>query len=94
MNKKTDLKELLNDYDSDQVMDMIDNLIVADSVYDEKNGGQVLKKRASLNKEYGRIGITIDEKAFGNVGGGAQQILEPNDDGTLPGLEGIPLMGG
>lgn len=77
-------------------MDMIDNLIVEDSVYDEEHNGAVIKKRASLNKEYGRMGITInDERVFGKSGtGGAPEYLEPDDNGMIPGLEGIPMMGG
>jgi hypothetical protein len=77
-------------------MDMIDNLIVEDSVYDEDHQGLVLKKRASLNKDYGRIGITInDERVFGKSGAsGTPEYLEPDDDGMIPGLEGIPMFGG
>lgn len=77
-------------------MDMIDNLIVEDSVYDEENQGMVIKKRSSLNKEYGRIGITIaDERVFGRSGGdGEPEYLMPEDDGTIPGLDPrITMMG-
>lgn len=87
--------ELFNKYDTDQVFDMIDNLIIADSVYDDANEGKVIKRRAELNKQYGRIGIAIDDDfAAKNSDTGALDELEPNEDGSLPGLEGIPMMGG
>jgi hypothetical protein len=95
LEKSIDLKELFNQYDTDQVFDMIDALIVADSVYDDAHEGKVTKFRAHLNKEYGRIGIAIDDEYAANNGGtGALNDLEPNEDGSLPGLEGIPMMGG
>lgn len=95
LEKGIDLKELFNQYDTGQVFDMIDSLIVADSVYDDANEGRVIKRRAHLNKEYGRIGIAIDDEYAGNNSGtGALDKLVPNEDGSLPGLDGIPMMGG
>lgn len=95
LEKNIDLKELFNKYNTDQVFDMIDSLMIADSVYDQANDGKVTKFRASLNKEYGRIGIAIDDEYASNAeGAGALDNLVPNEDGTLPGLDGIPMMGG
>lgn len=76
---------------------MIDNLIVADSIYDEDHHGQVLKKRASLDKDYGRIGITVDDAKFGSSeshGNNPDPItdFEPDDNGLIQALGGIPLM--
>lgn len=74
---------------------MIDALLVSDSVYDSANDGKVIQTRAHLNKQYGRIGIAIDDEFDPEDGStGALDDLEPNDDGSLPGLEGIPMMGG
>lgn len=91
LNKKIDLLELFNEYDHNDSMDMIDSLIIADSVYDDEHRGNVQKKRAGLNKDYGRIGIAIDDERTSTSSG--PQYLEPNEDGILPGLEGIPMMG-
>lgn len=69
-------------------MDMIDNLIVSDSIYDEANQGHVLKKRASLNKDYGRIGMSIaDENASMIYGAGGPVVVASQDDGTIIGLD-------
>lgn len=35
---------------------MLDNLIIADSAYDSAHGGEIIKGRASLNKQYSRTG--------------------------------------
>lgn len=62
-------------------MDMIDNLIIADSIYDEMHNGQVLKKRASLNKDYGRIGMSIaDENAPIRASGPVVQLSEDTNE--------------
>lgn len=80
-------------------MDMIDNLIIENSIYDEENQGRVSKKRIELNKDYnryGRISKAHDDEepdpaaAFGD---GPPEYLELSDDGAAPGLEGIPMMG-
>lgn len=74
---------------------MIDNLIVADSIYDEDHHGQVLKKRASLDKDYGRIGITVDDDKFGSTETHSADPItdfEPDDNGLIQALGGIPLM--
>jgi len=95
LEKGIDLLELFNTHDTQQVFDMIDSLLITDSVYDDANEGRVAKRRAQLNKEYGRIGIAIDDDfAAKNGANGALDELEPNEDGSLPGLEGIPMMGG
>jgi hypothetical protein len=101
LNKGTDLKKLFNDYDSDQVMDMIDNLIIEDSVYDEEHEGRVSKKRTLLNKDYRRYDKI--SKAHSDdfeadpalaFGDGPPDYLELGDDGTAPGLDPrIPMMG-
>jgi hypothetical protein len=99
LNKRTDLKKLFNEHDSEQVMDMIDNLIIENSIYDEQQQGMVSKKRTQLNKDYnryGRISKAHDDEepdpaaAFGD---GPPEYLELSDDGAAPGLEGIPMMG-
>lgn len=96
LNKGIDLTQLLNDHGSDQVMDMLDNLLIADSVYDQANNGQVMHARASLNKDYGRIGSSVNDEQVRRGAprlDGSPNYLEPNDDGIFPGLEGIPMMG-
>ena len=86
LNRGIDLRSLFSEHDSEQVMDMIDNLIIADSIYDEEHNGQVLKKRASLNKDYGRIGMSIaDENASRNVVSGASgPIVAASEDDDRP----------
>jgi hypothetical protein len=81
-------------------MDVIDSLLIDDSIYDEQNQGQVVKKRLALNKDYdryGRISMARDNEepypasAFGD---GPPVYLELSDDGTAPGLDPrIPMMG-
>lgn len=53
--KGIDLLELFNRHDSSQTMDIIDSLIVEDSAYDSRHNGGIIKMRASLNKDYGKI---------------------------------------
>lgn len=53
--KGIDLIELFNQHDHAQTMDMIDSLIVEDSAYDSRHQGGIMKMRASLNKDYGKI---------------------------------------
>lgn len=86
LNKGIDLRSLFSEHDSEQVMDMIDNLIIADSIYDEQNDGRVLMKRASLNKDYGRIGMSIaDENAPSNyVSGASGPIVAASEDDDRP----------
>jgi hypothetical protein len=100
LNKNIDLLELFNDYDSDRVFNMIDNLIIEDSVYDEQNDGHVLKKRTSLNRDYGRIksrndSLTATDDIFDTLADAEAGLItgmDAADDGTLPGLAGIPMM--
>jgi hypothetical protein len=101
LNKNTDLIKLFNEYDSERVMDMIDSLLIEDSIYDEEHEGRVVKKRTSLNKDYhryGRIDETIDDSdeidpslAFDD---GPPEYLELGEDGIAPGLDPrIPMFG-
>lgn len=100
LNKKTDLLELFNEYDSDRVMNMIDNLIIDDSVYDQRNDGLVLKSRTSLDRDYGRIKrsntsqVATDDifDTLADAEAGLITGIDATDDGTLPGLAGIPMM--
>jgi hypothetical protein len=99
LDKKTDLLELFNEYDSDRVFNMIDNLIIADSVYDEQNDGHVLKKRTSLDRDYGRIKrsnvpTATDDifEVLADAEAGLITGIDATDDGELPGLAGIPMM--
>jgi hypothetical protein len=99
LDKKTDLLELFNEYDHDRVFNMIDNLIIADSVYDEQNDGHVLKKRTSLDRDYGRIksrnAPTATDDIFdvlADAEAGLITGMDATDDGELPGLAGIPMM--
>lgn len=100
LNKNIDLLELFNDYDHDRVFNMIDNLIIEDSVYDEEHEGHVWKKRASLNKDYGRIvesntTYTATDDIFETLAAAEAGLItgiETTDDGALPGLAGIPMM--
>lgn len=67
---------------------MLDNLLIADSIYDEQNEGRVLKKRASLNKDYGRIGMSIaDENAPIIARAGGHVVVASEDDDTIIGLD-------
>lgn len=44
------------------MMNMIDTIIINDSLYDDQHNGGLLKKRASLNKDYGKIDYAdVDE---------------------------------
>ena len=84
--KGIDLLKLINEYNHDRVFNMLDELLIADSVYDSNNNGGVIKARASLNKDYGRIGITIDDEyarkaETGAVGGSIPEATE--EDGYL-----------
>ena len=82
-------------------MDMIDTLIIEDSIYDEDHEGRVVKKRTSLNKDYRRydkIDRTPDDPneidpslAFDD---GPPEYLELGEDGMAPGLDPrIPMFG-
>lgn len=86
LNRGIDLRSLFSEHDSEQVMDMIDNLIIADSIYDEEHNGQVLKKRASLNKDYGRIGMSIadDYASRSTVTGASGPIVAASEDDDRP----------
>lgn len=98
LNKGIDLLELFNDYDSDRVFNMIDNLIIEDSVYDESHQGHVLKKRTSLNRDYGRIKaanyVATDDifDTLADAEAGLITGIDATDDGTMAGLSGIPMM--
>jgi hypothetical protein len=95
LNKGIDLLKLFNEYDHNDSMDMIDSLIVDDSVYDDKSEGNVVKKRAALNKDYGRIGIAInDERASDMEVDGEADDQDRLNDGSIPSLDPrIPMMG-
>lgn len=85
--------KLFNDHDHNDTMDMIDTLIIENSIYDDEHKGEVSKKRATLNKDYGRIGIAISDERASNSDG-APEYLEPDDDGNIPGIDPrIPMMG-
>lgn len=100
LNKKTDLLELFNDYDSNRVFNMIDNLVIEDSVYDERHEGHVHKKRTSLDRDYGRIkavSYTATDDIFDTLAAAEAGLItgiDSTDDGTIPGLAGIPMMSG
>lgn len=94
LNKGTDLTRLFNEHDSDKTMDMIDSLLIADSLYDDEHGGGVIKKRLLLDKDYQRNrqqpqAISDDygvdpAAAFSN---GPIEYLELGEDGIAPGLD-------
>lgn len=69
-------------------MDMLDSLLIADSIYDEEHDGQVIYKRASLNKDYGRIGMSIaDENASPRAGASGPVVQLSEDNETILGLD-------
>lgn len=93
------MKKLFNEYDSEQVMDMIDNLIIENSIYDAQNDGHVFKYRASLDKDYGRIRgrdtHTATDDIFDTLADAEAGLItgmDATDDGELAGLAGIPMM--
>jgi hypothetical protein len=95
LNRGIDLLELFNNSDHNASMDMIDSLLINDSVYDEEHKGEVVKKRARLNKDYGRIGIAVsDEPTFDEEVNGEADDQDRLNDGAVPGLDPrIPMMG-
>lgn len=88
------MTRVFNDHDSSQTMDMLDSLLVADSLYDEEHSGGVIKKRLLLDKDYHRnrqpptiisddLGVD-PASAFSN---GPIEYLELGEDGIAPGLD-------
>lgn len=78
---------------------MIDNLIIENSIYDDQNSGHVFKKRASLDKDYGRIKGRLTPTATDDIfevladaEAGLITGMDATDDGELAGLAGIPMM--
>jgi hypothetical protein len=84
--------KLFNEYDSAQVMDMLDALLIEDSLYDEDHDGRVVKKRLMLDKDYqrNRKEPTFDESNIDPAAafdGGTPDYLELGEDGIAPGLD-------
>lgn len=95
LNKNVDLTKLFNEKDHNETMDIIDNLIIADGAYDSAHNGQILKGRASLNKEYGRMGtptITDDDSITSEIvmgDDGIPEYVQPPSEDDYAGVLGI-----